>query len=197
METKDILILIVMLAVLVGGYGWHRRRLVVLGHNWRELAAKLGGRFESNGEGWIREPNHTLICELSGVELELITRVTETGSSTTYWTYARTKCDPLMEFNIYREDVFGTISKGLGFQDIEVDDPEYDRTFIIKSNDSAELLRNITREFRMAHLDLQQANVGAEKGSLEVVQKGLIGDPDEALKMLELAALAARTFLPS
>jgi len=197
METKDILMGIVLLVALVGGWGWHRNRVVQAGRNWKPLAERLGGRFESDGAGWIKNPRHRLVCTISGVELTLDAYVTTTGDKSTSWTRARVVCDPDLRFNIHREDVFQKLGKGLGLRDVEVGDGEYDRTFAVKAEDAERLRAACTREFMDAHLARPDVSVSAKDGSLRVVRHGIAVDAESATDLLEFAAVVGKTFNPS
>lgn len=53
-------------------------------------------------------------------------------------------------FKIYKEGFFSKLGKGLGLQDIQVDDPEFDKSFILKSNDDY-FLRTILDEALRSH----------------------------------------------
>lgn len=194
METKDILVLILLIIVGGGGYGWHRRRLVQLGQSWRKLAKRLGGQYESDGNGWITEPNNRVTCEIDGYELTLYTNVSSTGSSTTYWTQVSTPCDPALQLNISKEDGFGKLGKAVGLQDVELHDSNYDKAFLIKSTDPTGLRQLVTEEFKKAHLEHRQFSISAKDGRIGVIHRGLVPELDAAHDMLKFAALAAATF---
>jgi len=193
-ELKDAMFLIVLVGVLVGGYAWHRRRLFAVGRNWKKLARRFGGKLEHDGEGWIKQPNYVMTCEVSGVALTLGYVVTSTGRSTSYSTRVTTPCDADLEFQIYQEGVFQKIAKTVGLQDVDVGDAEYDRTFLIKAKDPNLFRKLCARPFRERHLANPNLRVWAEAGTLGIVCRDLVSEFDESLRLLEFAALAAETF---
>ena len=184
MDAKDIAILVVLVGVMIGGYAWHRRRLIAAGRSWKKLAERFDGTFKHDGEGWIKEPHYVMTCEIDGLALTLDYRVTSTGKHTSYWTRVTTPCDPTLEFSIYTESVFQKLGKQLGFQDVQVGDTEYDRTFMIKAADPQAFLARCTRAFRKDHLRMPQVQVGADAGRLGLVHKGLVSEFDDPLQCL-------------
>jgi len=194
LDLKDTITLIVLLGVLVGGYGWHRRRLIAAGRNWKKLARRFGGTLQHDGDGWIKEPNYVMTCEVSGVTLTLGYVVTSTGRSTSYSTHVTTPCNTDLEFAIYRESVFQKIGKQVGFQDVQVGDAEYDRTFMVKAASPAGIRKRCVRSFRKQHLENPNMQISAESGTLRIVRRDLVSDFDESLRLLEFAAVAAATF---
>ena len=48
-------------------------------------------------------------------------------------------------FSLYHQDIFSEIGKLLGMQDIEIDYPEFDSSFVIKSNDKATIKALLAR----------------------------------------------------
>jgi hypothetical protein len=195
MEIKDVLILIALLGVMVGGYAWHRRRLFGAGRSWKKLAERFGGTFTHDGEGWIKDPNYVMACEIAGIPLTLTYTVTSTGRSTSYYTRVTTPCDTELAFSVYQESVFQKISKQMGFQDVRVGDTEYDRTFMIKAADPESFRARDTPTQRKEHLRMPAVHVMAEDGRLGVVHGGLVSAYDQALALLELAAVVGQAFL--
>lgn len=61
-------------------------------------------------------------------------------------------------FSLYHQDIFSEIGKLLGMQDIEIDYPEFDNSFVIKSNDKttikALLVRREICQLLLANPDL-------------------------------------------
>ncbi len=79
LDLEDYLILIVLPGVLIGGYAWHRRRLIRAGRNWKKRARRYGGDLKHDAAGWIVEPDFVMTCEVSWMEPSLSYFVTSTG----------------------------------------------------------------------------------------------------------------------
>jgi hypothetical protein len=192
MELKDWFILAGFLVVLGGGYYWHRRRLFRAGQSWKKLGRRLGGRFESQGEGWIQEPFYKLHCSYQDQEITLDYYTTSTGNrSTSYWTRVAVDCPEDLEFKIYREGIMEKIGKQVGFQDIHIGHDAYDSMFIIKGRDETELKEILSPELRKRHLDLPRAELSAGEGRITAVLPGLVSEERECLALMELGALAS------
>jgi hypothetical protein len=67
-------------------------------------------------------------------------------------------------FTIYQQDIFSEIAKFFGMQDIEVGYPDFDNTFVIKSNNPAqikalfkhELIRQILIKYPHVYFDIRK-----------------------------------------
>jgi len=193
LSQKDYLFLVVALLVVAGAYTWNRRRLLATGRTWKKLAERLKGKFRHKNGGWILEPYYEVECTLSEVPLRLSYFIRSSGKRRTYWTRVTTACDPDLEFEIYQEGLFQKIGKGLGFQDVQLEDAAYDAAFIIKSNVPGDMQRLCNEEFRRLHLQQEKTAVSAEDGLIRVTRRGLVDDFDESLQLVELAAVAARS----
>ena len=191
MDTADILFLILLIGVLVGGYAWHRRRLLTAGRNWKKIARRYGGTFKSDGGGWIVEPNYVVTCEVDGVEVTLDYDVTSTGSSTSYRTRVTTACPVDVQFDIYREGMLEKVDKALGRQDVRIGDDEYDRVFMIKSDDAKRVREVCNVTVRARHLESPGVRIQAADGVLKLIQSGVVFEMKSSVRMLEFAALVS------
>lgn len=78
-----------------------------------------------------------LAGSINGKEIEIGTIVQGSGKHRSYLTYARFSCQNPQnrEFKIYREGILSKLGKSLGGQDIQIGDPEFDKTFIVKGDE--------------------------------------------------------------
>jgi hypothetical protein len=102
---------------------------------WRQLCQEIGAEFV---EGGFWKGNKV---QAHGgpwtITLDTYT-VSDGHSSTTYTRMRAPYVNPEgFRFTIYRKSFFSDMGKLLDMQDIEVGDPEFDETFIIKGNDES------------------------------------------------------------
>lgn len=102
---------------------------------WRALSAEIGGQFVEGGfaKGAQVRASH------GEWTVTLDTYVVSTGKAAAIYTRVRAPyVNPSgFRFTVYRKGFFSHIAKKLGMQDIEIGDADFDRDFIVKSNDEA------------------------------------------------------------
>ena len=100
---------------------------------WRQLSQEIGAEFV---EGGMWEGNKVQ-AHVGPWTVTLDTYSVSDGHSSTTFTRMRVPYvnSEGFRFTIYRKGFFSDLGKLLGMQDIEVGDPNFDETFIIKGND--------------------------------------------------------------
>ena len=104
---------------------------------WTQIATDIGGEFIDGGF-WGKD---VLIYKHGEwqILLDTYTVTTSTGTTTTSTTYTRMRAPFInkdgLYFKISREGFFSSIGKFFGMQDIEIEDPFFDKQFVIKGND--------------------------------------------------------------
>ena len=104
---------------------------------WTQIATDIGGEFIDGGF-WGKD---VLIYKHGEwqILLDTYTVTTSTGKTTTSTTYTRMRAPFInkdgLYFKISREGFFSSIGKFFGMQDIEIEDPFFDKQFVIKGND--------------------------------------------------------------
>jgi hypothetical protein len=100
---------------------------------WRQLSQEIGAEFVEGGM-W---KGNKVQAHVGPWTVTLDTYSVHTQHS--HVTYTRIRAPYVnpegFRFTIYRKGFFSDLGKLLGMQDIEVGDPEFDETFIIKGND--------------------------------------------------------------
>ena len=100
---------------------------------WRRLANEIGAEFVKGG--FLRSDK--VVAKVKEWTITLDTYTSQSGQSST--TYTRMNAPYVsndgFQFTIHRKGVFSKLRERLGKHDIEVGYPEFDRDFIIKSND--------------------------------------------------------------
>jgi hypothetical protein len=100
---------------------------------WRQLSKEIGAEFVEGGM-W---KGNKVQAHVGPWTVTLDTYSVHTQHS--HVTYTRIRAPYVnpegFRFTIYRKGFFSDLGKLLGMQDIEVGDPEFDETFIIKGND--------------------------------------------------------------
>jgi len=123
---------------------------------WRLLSAEIGGNFVEGGFA------HGAQVRATHGEwtVTLDSYVVSTGHAAAVYTRIRA---PFVNpggfrFTIYRRGLFSDIAKLLGMQDLEIGDPDFDRDFIIKSNDAARV-RQLLSSGRVRELIAAQPQI--------------------------------------
>jgi len=123
---------------------------------WRQLCAEIGAQYVEGGfwKGDKVQATH------GPWTITLDTYTVSNGKSSTVYTRMRAPFeDPDgFRFTVYREGIFSAIGKWFGMQDIEIGDEDFDRDFILKSNDGSKL-RELLGSSRIRELIGQQPQV--------------------------------------
>ena len=101
---------------------------------WNLLAQQIGAEFK-RGEGWTGRSR--VDANVGQWVVTLDTFTVSTGKSTITFTRMRA---PFVNrdgfrFTITRSGIFSPVARVLGFQDVEVGDPDFDKAFVVKTND--------------------------------------------------------------
>ncbi len=104
---------------------------------WRQLSQEIGAEFV---EGGLWKGNKVQVY-VKPWTITLDTYTVNTQHS--HVTYTRMRAPYInpegFRFTVYRKGFFSDLGKFLGMQDIEVGDPEFDESFIIKGNDETKV----------------------------------------------------------
>jgi hypothetical protein len=105
---------------------------------WQQLCSEIGADFIEGGF-WRGDKVQARVKEWV---ITLDTYTISNGKTST--TYTRMRAPYVnsdgFRFTICRKDLFSGLGKLLGMQDIEIGEPEFDRDFIIKGNNEAQVL---------------------------------------------------------
>jgi len=118
---------------------------------WEDFAQRRGYTFRPSESSWWATETARVTGTIDNVTFELDTYVVSSGKSSTTYTRVRARAiDPVRGFiRVYNEHVFSGLGKALGFQDVELGDPEFDDKFTVKSDrdeDARALLDAPTRQ---------------------------------------------------
>lgn len=106
---------------------------------WRQLSDNINGEVVK-GKSW---QGIKIVARVNEWTVTLDTYITVVGNLPV--TFTRFRAPYInkdgFRFLIYREDLAGKIQKLMGMQDIQVDYPEFDRSFIIQGNNEAKILQ--------------------------------------------------------
>ncbi|MCC7536136.1 MAG: hypothetical protein IT379_07980 [Deltaproteobacteria bacterium] len=195
------LLMVGLTVAMFGGFGalvyysaqGEKKRVAI----WRELAARVGGRFvEPEGGLFARKPCSILV-ERDDVLALLDTYVVSSGKSSTV--YTRCRADYVLgvgpAFRVYREGVLSTLGKALGTQDVTIGiDPAFDEHFMVKADDEAKVLADalsasVQRRLLAAH---PKSWLQSDGKTITLTWYGLERDADKLHAALELVSEAAR-----
>ena len=101
---------------------------------WNLLAQQIGGEFKAGG--WWKGRSR-VDAQVGQWVVTLDTFTVNTGKSSVTFTRMRSPFvnREAFRFTITRAGIFSPIARVLGFQDVEVGDPAFDKAFVIKTND--------------------------------------------------------------
>lgn len=106
---------------------------------WSQMAADIGADYIEGG--WFKGDG--VVYQHGEWKLVLDTYTVRTNNSST--TYTRLRAPFVnkdgLYFKIYREGIFSSVGKFFGMQDLEVGDPFFDDSFVIKGNNQQQLIR--------------------------------------------------------
>jgi hypothetical protein len=105
---------------------------------WRQLADEVGGEFVG-ADGFFGKKK--VVVQVQEWAITLDTYTVSNGKQSTTYTRMRAPYvnSDSFRFQIYRSNIFYEFGKILGMQDIEIGDPNFDKDFIIKSNDPTKI----------------------------------------------------------
>lgn len=106
---------------------------------WEKLAAEVGGDF-TRGNGFSRPTRVDVHVGQWTVTLDTFSIK---GAIYTRMRAPYVNADDF-RFTIYRHGPFSDLGKRLGMEDLTIGDPEFDRQFIVKSNDPAKIKTLLT-----------------------------------------------------
>lgn len=169
---------------------------------WSQLAQKTGGRFQEGG--FFSGPDR-LEAQVGQWMLTLDTYTVSNGKSST--TYTRFRAPYVnadgFRFQVYRAGLFTELGKMLGMQDIEIGDPDFDQTYVLKGNDEKKVRQFFSDDKLKALLNAQshiRMEVKDDEGGwfrehfpenvdeLYFVRGGVMRDLDELQALFELFA---------
>lgn len=111
---------------------------------WSQMAADIGADYIEGG--WFKGDG--VIYQHGEWKLVLDTYTVRSDKSST--TYTRMRAPFVnrdgLYFKIYREGLFSSVGKFFGMQDLEIGDPFFDDSFVIKGNDQQQLIRLLSDE---------------------------------------------------
>jgi len=105
---------------------------------WREFARELGAEFIAGGSMWggdkivVRVNHWTVILDVHTV-VAGYTSITCTRIRAPYLNRDK------FRFRVYHKDIFSSIGVLLGAQDVEIGNADFDREFVVKTNDEAKV----------------------------------------------------------
>lgn len=113
---------------------------------WSQVASQIDGDFIKGGFFGTDK----LVYTHGEWELVLDTYTTSNGNNNSSTTHTRMRAPFLnrdnLNLQIYREGIFSSLGKALGFQDIQIGDQFFDNEFIIKGNSEAKIKRLLNDE---------------------------------------------------
>jgi hypothetical protein len=121
---------------------------------WDLLAQQVGGEFKQ--EAWWKTRNR-VDAKVGQWTVTLDTYAVSTGKVTIVFTRLRA---PYVNrdgfrFTITRANIFSPIARKLGFQDVQIGDKDFDKAFVVKSNDESRVKTFLADPALRAQLSLQ------------------------------------------
>ena len=131
---------------------------------WEELAIDIGGKHIQSAWG---TPD-ALLLDYKNWRLK-ITNHAVGHKPASIMIRVPFKTESSFNFNIYREGLIAMIGKTFGMQDIVIGDHEFDRQFIIKSNNESQIKKFLdSEELKRKIEDLDDCNILITKESYSI-----------------------------
>jgi hypothetical protein len=180
------------MATLFGWFGESRTEV------WRKLSSEIGGTF-SEGK-WRRKSRVDVVHAHWTITLDIF--MVHTGKTNVPFTRLRAPFLNRVAFRckIHRANVFSAIGKLFGMQDVEVGDEDFDKAFVVKSNDerivrafcsSAELRRRLLAQ-KGLQLSIRDdegwfgAKFPPDTDELRGTIRGILKDPERLRGLFDL-----------
>ena len=130
---------------------------------WTRFAAEIGAHYQDGGT-WAKD---TFRYHYKNWDFDFHTFTQRHGQTTCIYTRLRVPflVKGNLRLSIYKEGFFSSIGKLFNMQDIQINDHNFDHSFIIKGNDEAkikQLLSNLS--LKRAFLALEGANIRIDNG---------------------------------
>ncbi|MFT4691193.1 MAG: DUF3137 domain-containing protein [Verrucomicrobiia bacterium] len=130
---------------------------------WSQIAAEIGGDYIDGGF-WNKSELRFRHGEWE-LLLDTYTVSTSNGKTSSSTTYTRLRAPFVnkddLYFKIYREGFFATVGKFFGMQDINIGDPYFDDSFVIKGNQEVKI-RQLLADAELKKLIDRQPQVHLE-----------------------------------
>lgn len=145
---------------------------------WIETAERVGGQFAPPSGPWYNRGPMTIQVTLEAVEILVDHYTVHTGQAAVTYTRLRAKPPVAKDFTlkIYKSGVLSQLGKSLGFQDIKLGDPDFDRAFVVKSNDESLARSWISPASRSLIAQLRPYTFSLGKGELKALRVGIEKD---------------------
>jgi hypothetical protein len=153
--------------------------------SWRQFAADIGGEFTPGGAF----RSSKVLAHARQWTITLDTYSVPSGDSSTAYTriVAPFHSPDAFEFRIFREGLVGKLDKALGMKDIEIGLADFDRDFIIQSNNDVRV-RALLADVKIRQLIQAQHSIQlqAKSDSLRFDAQGVIRDVERLKSLFEL-----------
>jgi len=183
MEGAGQLLLIVlglgaMGVVLWAIFRFSQKQQARISSAWEQAAQAVGGQFLAPAGPWYRRAGRRIQARLEGVDVLADHYTVSHGKSSTTYTRVRAAAPgPTdLRLKIYREHVFSSLGKMLGFQDVALGDVAFDERFMVKTSDEALARAWVTPHAREQIAAAPGYAFDLQNGEVTAIQTGLDGN---------------------
>jgi len=169
-----------------------RRRKRKTRENLAGLASRLGFEVKRKPAKFGFEPPPTVEGRYRDRPVRFFNYTTGSGKSQTNWSAVSAGIgnDSGFTLELAPENFLTRIAAALGMQDIKVGDPDFDRAFLVRSNNAAYATAALLPEIRARLLSkLKQRAIGTLTVRAGVVRNAEVGGFDDAARVDRLAGL--------
>ena len=182
---------VAMALVVWAAVHWGRKNTKRLHDSWTQAAEQLGGKFVAASGSWLKRKGCYVEVVIGDISVRLDYYVVSTGKSHITYSRTGTATSTSKRLRVYRSNIFSSVGKVLGMQDLLVGDDAYDDMFIIKSDDEDWAIRVLDDLLRKEHLELSKLMLRVDKGKVETTQLGFDYDVDNLVRRLRFTAALA------
>jgi hypothetical protein len=195
----------ILLAIVAGGSAfagiiataarWQRKAEDTANASWLAAAAELEGRYVPLGGPWYNRTGRRIEASVDGVDVTV--DHFEEGAGETSQTYTRAvAAAPSAEgfrLTVHDAGIVSALGTAVGAQDVEYDDPPFDKARVVRTSDEDLARHWINRRLRVALLRAGARVWKIEHGVLTVRQTGMVTRSDQLCELARTAGgLAAR-----
>lgn len=170
-----------------------RRQMQQVDTVLEELSSRLGGRVVREERGWFTPAFAAtrLEAQIGDVSVTLTMFLKRHGKRSQWYTRAAAPAASAHRFNVYKASLFSWLGEALGMQDATIGDDDYDRLFVIKTDDPKWLVRVLAPPVRRVHAARPELSLSHDGMQVTAVRRGLPSDARVASDQMELAAACA------
>lgn len=192
-------VLVIIIIVLLGFLIWHKLSSDKLMRTWNRVAERLDLKSSSQGVSIFGTPTIKGRIESILVKVDIIQR--GSGRNSQSYTRYQAQFPKALGFGFFirTHGMLDNIAKIFGAEDIEIGDPSFDSSYLIRGGDPETIRKYLTQYRRdcIAHLLSQFGEVEITGETIEGLSSGKEGDENRIMACIQAIVKCTRMLDPS